>query len=69
MAMWERIFLLSAVVCFIGILILLAGGLVITDWEPITSPVGGSIAGIGGLASIVSGLVLIFTTPLPGRDR
>ena len=67
--MWERIFLLSLVVHFIGVMILLAGGLVLTHWEPVTSPVGGSIAGIGGLAGIVSGLVLVFNTPLPGRDR
>ena len=67
--MWERIFLLSLVVYFIGILILLAGGFVLTDWEPVTTPVGGSIAGISGLAGIVSGLVLVFNTPLPGRNR
>lgn len=68
MAMWERIFLLSLVVYFIGILILLAGGFVITDWEPVTTPVGGSIAGISALAGIVSGLVLVFKTPLPGSS-
>ena len=67
--MWERIFLLSLVVYFIGILILLAGGFVLTDWEPVTTPVGGTIAGISALAGIVSGLVLVFNTPLPGPDR
>lgn len=67
--MWERIFLLSVVVYFIGILALLAGEYVVPGWRPVTSIVGGSIAGVSGLACVVSGVVLILTTPLPGRNH
>ena len=60
--MWDRIFLLSVVVFFIGMLALMAGEFVVRDWSPVTSVVGGLIAGCGGLASAVSGIVLIMTT-------
>ncbi len=60
--MWDRIFLLSMVVYFVGILALLTGEFVVPDWSPITSVVGGSIAGLGGLVSAVSGVVLVLTT-------
>lgn len=64
--MWERIFLLSMVVFFVGMLAVLAGEFVVPVWSPVTSVVGGSIAGFGGLASAVSGIVLILTTDFSG---
>ena len=64
--MWERIFLLSMVVFFVGMLAVLAGEFVVPDWSPVTSVVGGSIAGFGGLVSAVSGIVLILTTDFSG---
>ncbi len=56
-----RIFLLSLVVFFIGMLAVLAGEFVRPDWSPVTTVVGGSVAGLGGLAGAVSGIVLILT--------
>ena len=46
--MWDRIFLLSMVVFFVGMLAVLAGEFVVPGWSPVTSVVGGSIAGFGG---------------------
>lgn len=60
--MWDRIFILSMVVFFVGMVAVLAGEYVITDVRPITAVVGGSIAGIASIAGAVSGIVLIFTT-------
>lgn len=60
--MWDRIFLLSVVVFFVGMLAVLAGEIVMTGWSPVTLPVGGLIAGLAGLAGVVSGIVLILTT-------
>ena len=64
--MWDRIFLLSMVVFFVGMLAVLAGEFVVPGWSPVTSVVGGSIAGLGGLASAVSAIVLILTTDFSG---
>ena len=60
--MWDRIFILSLIVFFIGMLAVMAGEFVMPSWSPVTSVVGGSVAGLGGLAGSVSGIVLIFTT-------
>ena len=61
--MWDRIFLTSLVVFFIGLLAVLAGEIVITGSSSFTLVVvGGSVAGLAGLIWSVSGLVLIFTT-------
>ncbi|MXZ90707.1 MAG: hypothetical protein F4W95_13710 [Chloroflexi bacterium] len=61
--MWDRIFLTSLVVFFIGLLAVLAGEIVITGSSSFTLVVvGGSVAGLAGLIWSVSALVLIFTT-------
>lgn len=60
--MWDRIFILSLIVFFIGMLAVMAGEFVMPNWSPVTSVVGGSVAGLGGLVGSVSGIVLIFTT-------
>ena len=61
--MWDRIFLTSLVVFFIGLLLALAGEIVITGSSSFTLiVVGGSVAGFAGLIWSVSALVLIFTT-------
>ena len=60
--MWDRIFILSMVVFFVGMVAVLAGEFVVTNVQPITAIVGGSIAGAAGIAGAVSGIVLIFTT-------
>ena len=61
--MWDRIFLTSLVVFFIGLLAVLAGEIVITGSSSFTLiVVGGSVAGFAGLIWSVSALVLIFTT-------
>ena len=60
--MWYRIFLLSMVVFFIGMMPVLAGEFVFPQWSPVTSVVGGSIAGLGGLAGAVSGIAVVLTT-------
>ena len=60
MTRWDRIFLLAIVVYFVGMLAVMAGEFVMPGWKPVTSVVGGSIAGIGGLACAVSAIVLIF---------
>ena len=69
--MWERIFLLSVVVYFIGVLVILMAHFVVPDWglAPVAVAVGGLIAGGSGLVGIVSGLVLVFKTPLPGSSQ
>ena len=61
-AMWYRIFVLSMIVFFIGMLPVLAGEFVIPSWSPITSVVGGSIAALGGIAGAVSGIAVVLTT-------
>lgn len=60
--MWDRIFLLSVVVFFLGMLAVLTGEVVVRDWSPVTLVIGGSVAIFGGLVSAVSGIVLILTT-------
>ena len=61
--MWDRIFLTSLVVFFIGLMAVLAGEIVITGSSSFTLVVvGGSVAGLAGLSWSVSALVLIFTT-------
>ena len=61
--MWDRIFLTSLVVFFIGLLAVLAGEIVITGSSSFTLiVVGCSVAGLAGLIWSVSALVLIFTT-------
>ena len=60
--MWYRIFLLSMIVFFVGMLAVLAGEFVNPDWSPVTSLVGGSIAGVAGLTGSVSGIVVVLTT-------
>ena len=69
--MWDRIFLLSLVVHFIGVLIMLMGHFVVPGWgpAPVAVTVGVFIAGGGGLVGIVSGLALVFKTPLPGSSQ
>ena len=67
--MWDRIFLISVVVYFIGVLTMLASYFLVPGWGPVPLTVGAFIAGIGGLACVVSGLVLILTTPMPGSTR
>ncbi len=67
--MWDRIFLISVVVYFIGVLIMLASHFLAPGWGPVPVAVGAFIAGFGGLACVVSGLVLILTTPMPGSTR
>ena len=60
--MWDRIFILSMVVFFIGMVAVLAGEFVVPSAQPVTSVVGGSIAGLAGIAGAVSGIVLVLTT-------
>ena len=61
--MWDRIFLTSLVVFFIGLMAVLAGEVVITGSTSFTLVVvGGSVAGLAGLIWSVAALVLIFTT-------
>ena len=60
--MWDRIFLLSLVIFFTGMLAVLAGEFVVPSVQPVTAVVGGSIAGLAGLSGAVSGIVLILTT-------
>ena len=60
--MWDRIFILSMVVFFIGMVAILAGEFVVPSVQPVTSVVGGSIAGLAGIAGAVSGIVLVLTT-------
>ena len=60
--MWDRIFLTSFVVFFIGLLTVLVGEIVITGASSFTLVVvGGSVAGLAGLIWSVSALALIFT--------
>ena len=61
-AMWDRIFMLSVIVYFVGMLTLLTGEYLIPGWSPVAVPVGGVFAGAGGLGSVVSGIVLILAT-------
>ena len=60
--MWDRIFILSMVVFFIGMVAVLAGEFVVPSAQPVTSVVGGSIAGLAGIAGALSGIVLVLTT-------
>lgn len=60
--MWDRIFILSMVVFFIGMVAVLTGEFVVSSVQPVTSVVGGSIAGLAGIAGAVSGIVLVLTT-------
>jgi hypothetical protein len=60
--MWDRIYILSMVVFFVGMVVVLTGEFVMTDWERITAVVGGSVAGLAGIAGAVSGIVLVLTT-------
>ena len=60
--MWYRIFLLSMIAFFVGMLAVLAGEFVNPDWSPVTSLVGGSIAGVAGFTGSVSGIVVVLTT-------
>ena len=60
--MWDRIFILSMVVFFIGMVAILAGEFVVPSVQPVTSVVGGSIAGLAGIAGAVSGILLVLTT-------
>jgi hypothetical protein len=50
------------VVFFVGMVVVLTGEFVMTDWERITAVVGGSVAGLAGIAGAVSGIVLVLTT-------
>ena len=60
--MWDRIFLTSLVVFFIGLLAALAGEIVNPGSSSFTLVVvGGSVAGLAGLIWSVSALALIFT--------
>ena len=69
MTMWERTFLLSVVVYFIGVLTMLVSHFLMPGWGPVPVAVGAFIAGAGGIVCVVSGLVMILTTPLPGRNH
>ncbi len=60
--MWDRIFILSMVVFFIGMLVVLTGEFVMPDWEPVTIVIGGSVAAFAGIVGAVSGIVLVLTT-------
>ena len=60
--MWDKIFILSMAVFFIGMVAVLAGELVATDLRPFTTVVGGSVAGLAGIAGAVAGIVLVLTT-------
>ncbi len=60
--MWDRIFILSMVVFFIGMVVVLTGEFVMPDWEPVTIVIGGSVAAFAGIAGAVSGIVLVLTT-------
>ena len=60
--MWDRAFILSMVVFFLGMVVVLTGQFVMPNWEPVTTVVGGSVAGLAGIAGAVSGIVLVLTT-------
>ena len=60
--MWDRIYILSTVVFFVRMLVVLTGEFVKPDWERVTGIVGGSVAGLSGIAAAVAGIVLVLTT-------
>jgi hypothetical protein len=60
--MWDKIFILSMVVFFVGMVVVLTGEFVMPNWEPFTTVLGGSVAGLSGIAGAVSGIVLVLTT-------
>ena len=60
--MWDRIFILSMVVFFIGMVVVLTGEFVMPGWEPVTTVLGGSVAAFAGITGAVSGIVLVLTT-------
>ena len=60
--MWDRIFILSMVVFFVGMVVVLTGEFIMPSWESVTIVVGGSVAGLAGIAGAVSGIVLVLTT-------
>lgn len=57
--MWDKIFTASMVIFFAGMLAFLLGGYLVPDWSPVTTPIGAVLAGSGGIAAVVSGLVLV----------
>ena len=47
--MWDRLFILSMVVFFVGMVVVLTGEFVMPDWEPVTIVIGGSVAAFAGI--------------------
>ena len=60
--MWDKVFILSMVVFFVGMVVVLTGDFIMPNWEPVTTAVGGSVASLAAVAGAVSGIVLILTT-------
>ena len=60
--MWDKVFILSMVVFFVGMVVVLTGDFIMPNWEPVTTVVGGSVASLAAVAGAVSGIVLILTT-------
>ena len=59
--MWNRIFIASNPVFFLGIFIALLGEHLLPSLAPVTLPAGALVAGIAGMVAAVSGIVLIMT--------
>ena len=57
--MWDKIFKSSQVVFLAGMLALLLGGYVAPDSSPVAIPLGAALAGAGGIAAVVSGIILV----------
>ena len=66
--MWDRVFLASVVAYLIGMMALLTGEYLLPALSPVTLPVGGSLVGLGAVAAVVSGIILILATPKSRRN-
>ena len=66
--MWDKIFMMSIIAYLIGMLALLTGEYLLPALGPVTLPVGGSLVGLGGIAAVVSGIILILATPTSRRN-
>lgn len=60
--MWNRIFLTSVVIFLFGTVALVIGAFLLPEESEIALSLGAAMAGIGGTAAGISGLVLIWAT-------
>lgn len=57
--MWNRIYIVSNLAFFGGLFVFLLGEHLMPGWASVTLPAGALLAGFAGVASAVSGLILI----------